>query len=152
MAANPCGSLTWLYHSQLFRQMGNGLPPHDSTDPTTARLAIIPVAGGLATKTFALPPGAIDRAGVAWTPDGRALTYAEMRKGVSNLWNQALEGGPPKKDVERMLLLRDVFHSGIAGHVSGGVAGDSASSIRQSAIFPFPEQRFLMRRSSPASL
>ena len=29
--------------------------------------------------------------------DGRALTYVETRDGVSNIWGQPIEGGPPKQ-------------------------------------------------------
>ena len=30
---------------------------------------------------------------VYWSRDGRALTYVDTRKGVSNIWSQSLEGG-----------------------------------------------------------
>lgn len=32
-----------------------------------------------------------------WMPDGRALCYIDIRKGVSNLWRLPLDGGPPKQ-------------------------------------------------------
>jgi eukaryotic-like serine/threonine-protein kinase len=33
---------------------------------------------------------------LAWTRDGRAVTYADVKDGVWNLWNQPIDGGPPK--------------------------------------------------------
>ena len=32
-----------------------------------------------------------------WTPDGRAISFIEVREGVSNIWSQSLAGGPPKQ-------------------------------------------------------
>ncbi len=54
--------------------------------------AVIPFEGGAPVKTFNLPG-----ATVRWASDGRALIYIETRGGVSNLWSQPLDGGPPKK-------------------------------------------------------
>ena len=34
---------------------------------------------------------------IHWTPDGRTVAYAATRGGVSNLWSQPLDGGPPKQ-------------------------------------------------------
>jgi len=33
---------------------------------------------------------------LAWTRDGRAVTYADVKDGVWNLWNQPIDGAPPK--------------------------------------------------------
>jgi serine/threonine protein kinase/Tol biopolymer transport system component len=55
-------------------------------------IAIVPFEGGRPVKTFILPAGF-----VRWTPDGRALTYVDSRSGVSNIWSQPIEGGPPKQ-------------------------------------------------------
>jgi hypothetical protein len=33
---------------------------------------------------------------LAWTRDGRAMTYADVKDGAWNLWNQPIDGGPPK--------------------------------------------------------
>jgi Tol biopolymer transport system component len=32
-----------------------------------------------------------------WAPDGKALDYILTRGGASNIWRQALAGGPPKQ-------------------------------------------------------
>jgi Tol biopolymer transport system component len=34
---------------------------------------------------------------IRWAPDGRALDYILTRGGASNIWRQALAGGPPKQ-------------------------------------------------------
>ena len=33
---------------------------------------------------------------LAWTRDGRAVTYPDVKDGVWNLWNQPIDGAPPK--------------------------------------------------------
>ncbi len=55
-------------------------------------IAIIPFEGGQPLKILNLPQGI-----VRWTPDGRALTYIDNRAGVSNIWSQSIDGGPPKQ-------------------------------------------------------
>ncbi len=35
--------------------------------------------------------------GVAWNPEGRALTYVRTQKGISNIWSQVLTGERPKQ-------------------------------------------------------
>ena len=32
-----------------------------------------------------------------WSPDGRELSYIVTRAGVSNIWSQPIDGGPPKQ-------------------------------------------------------
>ena len=32
-----------------------------------------------------------------WIPNGRALAYLAARNGVTQIWVQSLEGGPPKQ-------------------------------------------------------
>jgi Tol biopolymer transport system component len=63
-------------------------------DPTvpTAKTAVVRIEGGEPVKVLDLSAEA-----VAWSPDGRALTYVDTRNGVSNIWSQALAGGPPKQ-------------------------------------------------------
>jgi len=59
-------------------------------------LAMIPSLGGQVTRIADLPdtPNPYYK---CWTPDGRALTFIDERKGVGNLWNQPVSGGPPKQ-------------------------------------------------------
>jgi serine/threonine protein kinase len=37
------------------------------------------------------------RAGLRWTPDGRALDYVDTRGGISNLWSLPIDGGAAKQ-------------------------------------------------------
>jgi serine/threonine protein kinase/Tol biopolymer transport system component len=64
-----------------------------------AKLAVIDSANGRILKTFRLAPGDMPNnfAGwcLRWTADGKALTYALEQGVTTNLWRQALAGGPP---------------------------------------------------------
>jgi Tol biopolymer transport system component len=59
-------------------------------------IAVIPFEGGQPINTFDIPR-AFNRSVIRWTADGQALTYFETRGGVSNIWSQPLQGGPPKQ-------------------------------------------------------
>ncbi len=69
------------------------------------KLAVFSSTGGPPAKTFDFPVTvtggraiAFARKGVIqWAGDGRGITYIDTRKGVSNLWSQPLDGGPPKR-------------------------------------------------------
>ena len=67
--------------------------PDPRKSPT---LAIMAFDGGPPEETFELPDTA-DPSTAHWTPDGRSLTFIDGRKGVGNLWNQPVSGGPPKQ-------------------------------------------------------
>ena len=60
------------------------------------RIVVIPFDGADPVKTFDLPP-TFEHAVVRWTPDGRALTYPDIRDDVENIWSQPLEGGAPRQ-------------------------------------------------------
>ncbi len=59
------------------------------------RIAIFSMAGGAPVKIFDVPGAAIRE--LRWTPDSRSITYLEMRRGISNIWAQPIEGGAPKQ-------------------------------------------------------
>jgi Tol biopolymer transport system component len=61
-----------------------------------AKIAVMPFEGGPPIKTFDHPPMAL-LPGLRWTHDGRALTYSRIIGGVSNIWSQPIDGGPPKQ-------------------------------------------------------
>jgi Tol biopolymer transport system component len=64
------------------------------------KLAILPFAGGAAVKTFSLPQGTLNLnfgVRIHWNPDSRAVGFIRNLKGVSNIWEQPLAGGPPKQ-------------------------------------------------------
>jgi hypothetical protein len=58
---------------------------------TLGRIGIVAVGSGELVKSF-------DHLFymLAWTRDGGAVTYADVKDGVWNLWNQPIDGGPPK--------------------------------------------------------
>ena len=60
------------------------------------RLEVISAEGGKPIKTFELPP---TRTGlpIRWSRDGLSLQYMANTRGVSNIWSQPLDGGPPKQ-------------------------------------------------------
>ena len=55
-------------------------------------VAIIRLAGGAPIHTLKIPIREWQR--VRWTPDSIALTYVDIRGGVSNVWKQTLDGRP----------------------------------------------------------
>ncbi len=55
---------------------------------------VIPAKGGGPVVTPALPPRAID---VAWTPDGKGLTYLHGSNGQRNVLRLRLDGGKPEE-------------------------------------------------------
>ena len=60
-------------------------------------LAMVPFAGGQPAKVFPLPATvAGDLSIIHWTPDGRAISFINSVNGVGNIWEQPVEGGPPK--------------------------------------------------------
>jgi serine/threonine protein kinase/Tol biopolymer transport system component len=58
-------------------------------------IAIIPMQGGAPTKLLPIP--IVDWQKVQWTSDGRALTYIETLKGVSNLWSYDISSGDTRQ-------------------------------------------------------
>ncbi|MFN7946580.1 MAG: winged helix-turn-helix domain-containing protein [Blastocatellia bacterium] len=62
------------------------------------QIAIIPASGGDPTKIFEMDFRIQDRFGkrpIQWTPDGRSIAFIRESNGVSNLWQQAIDGGDP---------------------------------------------------------
>ena len=61
------------------------------------RVALIPVEGGEPVRLLDIPQKFVGLPGLRWTPDGRALLYAETQGGVSNIWSLPVDGGTPKQ-------------------------------------------------------
>jgi Tol biopolymer transport system component len=57
-------------------------------------LKVVSSAGGPVLYTLRLPPGATD---VNFSPDGKSIHYAVVRRGAGNIWEQPLTGGPPRQ-------------------------------------------------------
>ncbi|HJZ81542.1 MAG TPA: hypothetical protein VKD91_14395, partial [Pyrinomonadaceae bacterium] len=58
------------------------------------KIGIFPIGGGSVTKSFDIPA---PRGDFKWTPDGRAIAYVRTISGISNIWAQPIDGGPPKQ-------------------------------------------------------
>ena len=58
------------------------------------RVVVLPFAGGEPRVIEELAP--TEWTVMQWSPDSRALTYIVTRQGVSNLWNQPIDGGPAR--------------------------------------------------------
>jgi serine/threonine protein kinase len=67
------------------------------------KLEIIPAAGGAPIKVLNVPfavgstPEMVLRQVIHWLPDSRAIAYMDVKNGVSNIWAQPIDGGPPKQ-------------------------------------------------------
>ncbi len=61
------------------------------------QLAILASEGGQPVKTFDIARTFDWMRGLSWSLDGRAIRYVDTRGGVSNIWSQPVEGGPPKQ-------------------------------------------------------
>jgi Tol biopolymer transport system component len=71
------------------------------------RLGILPIEGGLITTSYSLPAGfqvsaLREFSEIAWTPDGRGVTYVVRQNGVDNIWVQdvdvkAQKSNPPRE-------------------------------------------------------
>jgi Tol biopolymer transport system component/DNA-binding winged helix-turn-helix (wHTH) protein len=59
------------------------------------RVALLPFAGGEPRVIEEMPFPEFDV--LCWSPDSRALTYIVTRDGVSNIWSQLIDGGPPRQ-------------------------------------------------------
>ena len=64
------------------------------TPTSPSVLAAVPAEGGEPLYHFDAPAGLF---GLAWSADSKALEYALTREGVSNLWEQPLNGGQAKQ-------------------------------------------------------
>jgi serine/threonine protein kinase len=62
---------------------------------STSKIGLIPFAGGAPIKILDIP--IVDWQRVRWSSDSTSLTFIDTRGGVSNLWRQPLDGGPPKQ-------------------------------------------------------
>lgn len=64
----------------------------DEQPAVPPRTVVIPFAGGAPIKSFAFDSPSL----VRWSQDGKGLIYVDTRAGVSNLWQQPLDGSAPR--------------------------------------------------------
>ncbi|OLE54515.1 MAG: hypothetical protein AUG51_07975 [Acidobacteria bacterium 13_1_20CM_3_53_8] len=96
-------------------------------------IGLMPFDGGNPVKTFDMPLTLSDWAGLWWTPDGRAISYVDNANGVSNVWNQPVDGSPPKqvtKFTSNIIFNFFWSHDGHQLAVSRGTTTDDVVLIR----------------------
>jgi TolB protein len=60
-------------------------------------IAVSSFESGSIIKRFEIGSHSLNNTTVKWTPDGKALLYADSSEGVGNIWMQRLDGSPPKQ-------------------------------------------------------
>lgn len=67
-------------------------------DPDVSRwsIGIVSSEGGRRLRRFDFPPTVAWRF-IRWSPDGQSIAYANSPGGLSDIWAQPLDGGPPKQ-------------------------------------------------------
>jgi serine/threonine protein kinase/Tol biopolymer transport system component len=89
-------------------------------DMKNLRLTVMSINGGPAVKSFSYTANLPRDPYFQWSPDGKAIDYVDMRKGVCNIWEQSLSGGPPKEITH--------FNSGLIFNFAWSKNGDLALS------------------------
>ena len=59
------------------------------------KIIVLPASGGQPVKTLNLPNPRAQM--LRWTADSRALIYIDKQNGAQNLWQQPLDGSPPRQ-------------------------------------------------------
>jgi serine/threonine protein kinase len=68
----------------------------DYAQPRANKIGVIPFAGGQPLRTFDyLASNSAGYPLLRWTQDSREITYIADKQGVSNIWVQPFDGGPP---------------------------------------------------------
>ena len=84
---------------------------------------IASIQGGPVLYSFERPPGG----GLSiWSPDGHAIDYWVTKGGVSDIWRQSLQGGPPKQLTH--------FPSGLINGFAWSTDGKSLAVARGTVI------------------
>jgi len=68
---------------------------HWDSETTRRSIMVVPLEGGEAVKVSDVAPTGLWAS--QWTPDSSALRFVDDRDGASNIWQQALAGGPPRR-------------------------------------------------------
>jgi Tol biopolymer transport system component len=65
-------------------------------DPSRWGIGIVSAEGGQRLNRFDFLPTVVYRA-VRWSPDGKSIAFVNNAAGLSDIWLQPLNGGPPKQ-------------------------------------------------------
>jgi Tol biopolymer transport system component len=74
-----------------------GLVAGAYADPTAQRQSVAVVRLDTQDPPRVFPIYVASQGVVAFSPDGKALTYADVKDGVGNVWSQPLAGGAPRQ-------------------------------------------------------
>ena len=88
--------LTGLSSNILGISSDGALTAYGASKGGVKKIGIISSPDNQPVKVIDLPPTSKPRR-MEWAPDGRAITYIDTRSGISNIWNQPLDGGPAKQ-------------------------------------------------------
>jgi TolB protein len=69
---------------------------YDLTEGRT-QVAIVAADGRGAARRLDVPIELGRADSMAWTPDGRAVTFVRLAGGVPNIWRQPIDGGAPTR-------------------------------------------------------
>jgi len=69
----------------------------DVSEVDSLTIAVFPFEGGEPEHVFDLPESINPNTFLRWTPDGHAFAYVLDHEGISNIWKQPLDGGPPEQ-------------------------------------------------------
>jgi eukaryotic-like serine/threonine-protein kinase len=69
--------------------------PYEEFTTLKVKLAIIPVDGGPPLRTLDAPGEVYGTKSLLWSQGGKGVEYILSQNGISNLWEQPLEGGQP---------------------------------------------------------
>ena len=94
------------------------------------RLAIIPFAGGSDIKLFNIAASGTVLTLAQWAPDGKSVHYTVNTNGVSNIWSQPLDGGPPKQVTD----FKDMLMTGFAWSSDGKQLACTRGTLVRDAI------------------
>jgi Tol biopolymer transport system component len=97
----------------------------DAADPNHYKLGVVSFDGDPTTRrsfemSFSQPYNLVIR----WAAGGTAVDYLDIRNGVSNIWRQSIEGGPPRPITE--------FHSGLIFNFAWSPDGKTLAVARGS--------------------
>jgi eukaryotic-like serine/threonine-protein kinase len=77
---------------------GKWIAFEDERLPQFQRVGLIPFAGGQIVRVYDYSPsGAAGYPIIRWTRDSRSFTYIQDKEGVSNIWEQPLDGSTPRQ-------------------------------------------------------
>ena len=104
----------------------------ESPDPFAPpnRIAVVNFPDFTPVATFNFSPSGTVSTLIQWSPDGKSVLYSVNRNGVSNVWSQALAGGPPKQTT----FFKDSLMTGFAWSSDGKMFAATRGALLRDAV------------------